>query len=340
MNKHIWALVALRSFILAGVLLLIPLTLEAQTPIKYGDCLQGSIGLPAQINTYTFSGSKNDVITVRSGRSSGSLWPQIEVYAPNGSLLKRTSNTPSARIDTLSLPNNGSYSILVADGFNGTLTGGYGLCLQRTFDPGQATPITYGTTVLDTINFVGYINTYTFPGNKNEVITIQMARSTGSLWPQIEVYAPKGSLLKRTSNTPSARIDTLRLPSDGSYTILATDGFNGTLSGTYSLNLTRIRTTVEEQPDLVLPVVFELKQNYPNPFNFVTTIDYQLPRVAHVKLSVYDILGKEIAVLVNEEKQAGIHQANFGAINIANGIYFYRLQTVGFVETKKLRILR
>jgi len=184
------------------------------------------------------------------------------------------------------------------------------------------------------------MNAYTFSGNKTDVITIQMARSTGSLWPQIEVYAPKGSLLKRTSNTPSARIDTLRLLSDDSHTIIATDGFNGTLTGTYSLNLTRIRTTVEEQPALVLPVVFELKQNYPNPFSFTTTIDYQLPRVTHVKLSVYDILGQEVAVLVNEEKQAGIYQASFDAINIANGIYFYRLQAVGFAETKKLRILR
>ncbi len=66
MNKHNGALVTLRGFILVGLLLLFPWILDAQTPIKYGDCLQGSISLPAQINAYTFSGSKNDIEVIET----------------------------------------------------------------------------------------------------------------------------------------------------------------------------------------------------------------------------------------------------------------------------------
>ena len=85
---------------------------------------------------------------------------------------------------------------------------------------------------------------------------------------------------------------------------------------------------------------FSLYQNYPNPFNPTTTISYQLPFNSHVTLKVYDILGKELTTLVNEEKAPGTYRINFNAKDISSGIYFYQLKVGNFIETKKMELIR
>ena len=341
MNKNYNLFANLTSFIFTGLLLLVPMNLAAQqTAIKYGDCLQGALNLSGEIDAYMFTGNKDDVITVRMGWASGPFSPQIEVYAPNGSLLRRADDLFTARIDTLRLPAFGSYALLAMDRPNGTRTGDYGICLQRTFNPGKATAITYGTTVQDTILISGCMNAYTFSGNKGDAITVRMAWTAGQLSPQVEVYAPNGALLKRADDLFTARIDTLRLPASGIYEILAMDRPNGSRTGVYAVSLAGIRTAVDERRTLNVPVAFELQQNYPNPLNAITTIRYVLPRSMHVMVSVYDVLGQKVAELVNQEKQAGVHQMLFEAGALSNGIYFYRLQTADYKATRKLRILR
>jgi hypothetical protein len=89
-----------------------------------------------------------------------------------------------------------------------------------------------------------------------------------------------------------------------------------------------------------LPPAIELRQNYPNPFNPRTTIEYRLSRSSVVRLSVFDILGREVAVLVNGSIEAGSHQALFDASGCASGVYFYRLQTGSYVQTRKLLLLK
>jgi len=85
---------------------------------------------------------------------------------------------------------------------------------------------------------------------------------------------------------------------------------------------------------------FHLSQNYPNPFNPITTIRYQLPVSGNVILKLYDVLGKEIATLVNEEKSVGLHEITFYAGNLPSGAYFYQLRTEEFVETKKMILMK
>lgn len=85
---------------------------------------------------------------------------------------------------------------------------------------------------------------------------------------------------------------------------------------------------------------FYLFQNYPNPFNSLTQINYSIPQNSHVSLKVCDILGKEIAVLVNEEKTAGNHKIEFNGTNLPSGVYFYRLTAGAFTDTKKLILLK
>jgi len=89
-----------------------------------------------------------------------------------------------------------------------------------------------------------------------------------------------------------------------------------------------------------IPAEFELSQNYPNPFNPSTTIRYGLPSRSHVTLTVFNILGQQVATLVEGEMEAGYHEAVFDASRLASGVYLYRLQAGDFVQTKRLVLLR
>lgn len=90
----------------------------------------------------------------------------------------------------------------------------------------------------------------------------------------------------------------------------------------------------------VVPQQFELSQNYPNPFNPSTTISWQTPASGHQTLKIYDVLGNEIATLVNEEKPAGSYKMEFNASQLSSGVYFYKLQTGDFLETKNMILLK
>jgi hypothetical protein len=92
--------------------------------------------------------------------------------------------------------------------------------------------------------------------------------------------------------------------------------------------------------EVYTPKVYSLKQNYPNPFNPTTSISFSIPSFAFTSLKVYDILGNEVATLVNEEKQAGTYEVRFDASNLSSGVYLYRLQAKDFTELKKMILLR
>jgi len=85
-----------------------------------------------------------------------------------------------------------------------------------------------------------------------------------------------------------------------------------------------------------LPIEYNVSQNYPNPFNPSTTISYDVPQAAFVSLKIYDVLGKEVASLVNEHKNAGRYSVVWNATDISSGVYFYKLQAGSYAETKKL----
>src|SRR4030095_10205010 len=89
-----------------------------------------------------------------------------------------------------------------------------------------------------------------------------------------------------------------------------------------------------------IPVSYMLEQNYPNPFNPVTSISFSIPKAAFVKLSVFDAIGREVEVLVNETRKAGIYNESWDANNFTSGVYFYKLQTAEFTQTKKMILLK
>lgn len=85
---------------------------------------------------------------------------------------------------------------------------------------------------------------------------------------------------------------------------------------------------------------FKLEQNYPNPFNPSTEIKYSIPVESYVRLKVYNVLGNEVATLVNEEKPAGKYSIKFNASNLSSGVYIYRLQTDYSIITKKMTLIK
>ncbi len=96
-----------------------------------------------------------------------------------------------------------------------------------------------------------------------------------------------------------------------------------------------IYTSVEQIPD-ILPTKFRLEQNFPNPFNPTTHIIFTIPKPSHVILKVFDTLGREVATLMDEEKQAGEYHILFNAGGLSTGVYLYRLEAGDYTETRKL----
>ena len=108
---------------------------------------------------------------------------------------------------------------------------------------------------------------------------------------------------------------------------------------TFRLTLRKNSLRVTEQ-DLPIPKVFSLSQNFPNPFNPTTTINFGLPKESYATLKIFNLLGEEIADIVNENLEAGNYTVEWNASTVPSGIYFYRLQAGEFVQTKKLILLK
>jgi predicted GH43/DUF377 family glycosyl hydrolase len=113
-------------------------------------------------------------------------------------------------------------------------------------------------------------------------------------------------------------------------------------SGTYMGYATspRVLTGVAEYGDAPAARDFHLQQNYPNPFNPTTTIRYAVPQRSLVTLTVFNMLGQQVATLVNGDVEAGYHEVRFDAAGLASGAYFYRMQAGSYVDTKELLLIR
>ncbi|MDP4197645.1 MAG: T9SS type A sorting domain-containing protein, partial [Bacteroidota bacterium] len=99
-------------------------------------------------------------------------------------------------------------------------------------------------------------------------------------------------------------------------------------------------TVTEVTRPFEIPIGYILKDCYPNPFNSTTTIEYELPERTWVELKVFDILGREVAILVNEEQSSGIYKKHFNATRLTSGIYLYKLITLKFQSFKQMMLIK
>jgi len=121
-------------------------------------------------------------------------------------------------------------------------------------------------------------------------------------------------------------------------TIYVDNGIDGTIDDT--LMLKNQITNVEDQGNLYIPKEYKLEQNYPNPFNPTTTIKYSIPKESFVTLKVYNLIGEEVATLVNKEQAIGNYQVEFNATSLPSGIYFARITANEFTQVVKMILLK
>ncbi len=163
--------------------------------------------------------------------------------------------------------------------------------------------------------------------------------------------SPSGGLDPRpTGNSPAFTMARAGYPSDGFFTpvdYVGAFGRDNWMAGWTALdaagylgNIATGQTVDVEDGFAQLPQQVELSQNFPNPFNPTTTIAFRLQQTSPVRLSVHDVLGREVAVLVNGVQPAGVHQVQLDASDLASGMYLYRLQTAQGVLSKTMTLLK
>ena len=149
---------------------------------------------------------------------------------------------------------------------------------------------------------------------------LYLSTDNGTIWNEIN------------SGLPSTRISTLSIDKN--------DYVYCTLEPSSVLYRSSTPTTKVEDKLLWKSLKFELNQNYPNPFNPMTKIVFTIPHDNHVKIIVYDVLGRELLTLVNEFLTAGSYETTFNASRLSSGIYFYQLTAGMFTDVKKMVLSR
>jgi hypothetical protein len=208
---------------------------------------------------------------------------------------------------------------LVAKGaylFAGTATGG----IFRSSNNGTDwTAVNNGLGIYTQVMTFGLSGTNLFAGSYGGHVFL--STNDGATWTNVGTGLP-------------AYLTTDALALSGPYLLAGVAG-----AGVWRRPLSEMITSVEHETS-ESPREFLLLQNYPNPFNPNTTIKYALPKASQVRLSVYDMLGRQVSVLVNEKRDPGVHEVKFDGSGLSSGVYLYRLRAGDFVQTRKLLLLK
>ena len=280
---------------------------------------------------------------------SGALNGQVFLYVNNnGTFTQNTSMFSSIDVGWTSIP---SFADLDSDDDLDLLVGGETGSETKYYVNDGSNVFTVNTTIFAGVTFPNYGRpTLADIDNDGDYDLI-----IGDNWGGVYYYRNDGTL-----NTPvwvrademfsGIEVDQGAHPG---FADLDGDGRKDMIIGEYNGNFTYYKnlfspiTNVEDENKFNIPEDFALYQNYPNPFNPSTIIRFDIPYVTHsgfeasrIQLKVYDILGKEVAVLVNEEKPAGTYEVDFSASNLSSGVYIYTLKANGVLYSKSMILVK
>ena len=205
----------------------------------------------------------------------------------------------------------------------------------------------YSLTLAQSINVAPYPVTYLSFWNRYSLENgwdfghVEISSNNGSIWQEVTSY---------TGNNTTWTLQSFDITSFANYATqllirfrLSSDN-NTQSSGWWvdDIKLTNycLATVGVNGNNSQLPKTFALEQNYPNPFNPSTSIKFQLPKSEFVTITVFDMLGRRIASLVNEQKEAGYYDIKFDGTNYASGMYFYKIEAGNFTDTKKMILIK
>ncbi|MCA9471859.1 MAG: GDSL-type esterase/lipase family protein [Nitrospirales bacterium] len=254
-RQYLWCTVAIGLFITFGQLH----TVDAASLVN-GGVISDSISAPGEQDIHTFTATAGESVQLRAAHTGGTvaLSPRLTLLAPNGAQIISTSGPQSRDVAAIScftsslfceLTQTGTYTVVVSDGTSGgNQTGPYNLHFVRAPGANEGGALPNGGSVSDTID-LGDLDSYTFTANAGEAVQIRMAHTGGTvaLIPQINLYAPDGTLIISTSSPQSRDVAAIscftsslfcELTQTGTYTVVVTDS-NGGQIGPYTLHYAR-----------------------------------------------------------------------------------------------------
>ncbi len=284
--------------------------------------------------TYDFSGSFESVDPSTTSYNSDFLGADACAHSVSSSSGSQTDIWSYFKL-------NGTYDLM---GTATTISSQSGIISETKNSPFRqqyVNPMTYNSNWMQTFTQSQFLNgsqissssvstsavvdaygTMTLPGGMSyDALRIKETTTVGSFSSVSFTFVAKNGAQVEVSATNSN-------PSDNGVISADNTSYNGAL----------VATGVEQTSNL--PKNFNLKQNYPNPFNPSTKIVYTLSKESKVKLIIYDILGNEVANLVDKEQPAGVYRVNFNASNLASGFYIAQLRTNNFIKTIKMTLLK
>jgi hypothetical protein len=201
--------------------------------------------------------------------------------------------------------------------------------VYHTWDSDLEFHLIHGATNVNIIDNVGSSGDNFISTKLNDSATIPIASGTA---PFTGTYIPSNPLSAFNSQT---------VDPNGSWTLTISDGASGDtgILNAWCVTL-NYYTYVGGIGSVTVPNYYALGQNYPNPFNPSTKIKYALPVNGNVKIVIFDVIGREITTLVNEYHTSGIYEVDFNASTLASGIYFYRIESGSFTDTKKMLLVK
>jgi hypothetical protein len=293
----------------------------------------------------------DDVVTGLTFNSGGTLYGIARIPGANPPSFLYTID-PTTAIPTLVGPIGFDKVGAIEFGPGGILYGGVGTGVANAGALISIDPSTGAGTLIGSTGFLGISGLSFFPGivpveltsftaNANDNGNVELNWSTAT-----EINNQMFEIERRKTEGQFTTIGyvegygTTTEPQEYSYIDNAVE------TGTYFYRLKQIdflgtyEYSDEIEVEVIAPSEFTLEQNYPNPFNPSTQITYQLAQNSNVVLKVYNLLGKEVAVLVDEHKEAGIHKVNFDASSLPSGVYLYKIETAGLIKTKKMMLMK